>query len=177
LDSPAYHQAADGGYAKSSAIRAVTIPLLKPNGKAFTLNLTKMLYNPDSPCNLLLQNQLRNGGIVLDGFNDMIVHRDSRMLAAVDWCCNIAVVRVDYTKIEQYDINPLSIEITLSNRPIVTYKQMHERMFHAGPDRMILACKRAGIKISAIEAYNYVYELCNLAKACILISYMPSIFS
>jgi hypothetical protein len=54
LDSPAYHQAADDGYAKSSAMGAITIPLLKPDGKAFTLNLTKVLYNPDSPYNLLL---------------------------------------------------------------------------------------------------------------------------
>jgi hypothetical protein len=107
----------------------------------------------------------------------VIVHRDGRVLAAVDWCCNVAVVRVDYTKIEQYDINPLSTEVTLSNRPTVIYKQMHERMFYASPDRMILACKRAGIKIFAIEAYSYVCELCNLAKARILISHMLSIFS
>jgi hypothetical protein len=97
------------------------------------------------------------------------------VLAAINWCCNIAVVPVNYTKIEQYDINPLSIEVTLSNRLIVTYKQMHERMFHAGPDRMILACKKAGIKISAIKAYSYVYESCNFAKARILINYMPFI--
>jgi hypothetical protein len=56
LDSPACHQAADGGCAKSSAMGAVIIPLFKPNSKAFTLNFTKMLYNPDSPYNLLLQN-------------------------------------------------------------------------------------------------------------------------
>jgi hypothetical protein len=177
LNLPACHQAADGGYAKSSAIGAVIIPLFKPDGKAFTLNLTKVLYNPDSPCNLLSQGQLRNGGIVLDGFNDMIVYRDDRVLAAVDWCCNIAVVRIDYTKIEQHDINPLSIEVTFSNRPIVTYKQMHERMFHAGPDRVILACKRARIKIFATKAYSYVCEPCNLAKARILINHMPFIFS
>jgi hypothetical protein len=97
------------------------------------------------------------------------------MLAAINWCCNIAIVRVNYTKIKQHDINPLSIKITLSNRPTVTYKQMHERIFHAGPDRMMLACKRAGIKISAIKAYNYVYESCNFAKARILTSYMPFI--
>jgi hypothetical protein len=42
---------------------------------------------------------------------------------------------------------------------------------------MILACKRAGIKIFAIKVYNYVYEPCNFAKARILISHMPSIFS
>jgi hypothetical protein len=87
------------------------------------------------------------------------------------------MVRVNYTKIEQHDINSLSIKITFSNRPTVTYKQMHERMFHAGPNRMILACKRAGIKISAIKAYSYVYKPCNLAKARILISHMPSISS
>jgi hypothetical protein len=84
LDSPACHQAADDGYAKSSAMGAVTIPLFKPDGKAFTLNLTKVLYNPDSSCNLLSQNQLRNSGVVLDGFNDVIVHRNGRMLAAID---------------------------------------------------------------------------------------------
>jgi hypothetical protein len=50
-------------------------------------------------------------------------------------------------------------------------------MFHAGPDRMILACKKAGIKISAIKAYNYVCEPCNFAKARILTSYMPFISS
>jgi hypothetical protein len=87
------------------------------------------------------------------------------------------VVRVNYTKIEQHNINLLSIEVTLSNRPTVTYKQMHERIFHASPDRVILACKRAEIKISAIEAYNYMCEPCNLAKARILISHMPFIFS
>jgi hypothetical protein len=52
---------------------------------------------------------------------------------------------------------------------------MYERMFYAGPNRMILACKRAGIKISAIKAYNYMYEFCNFAKARILISYMSFI--
>jgi hypothetical protein len=105
----------------------------------------------------------------------VIVHRNSRVLAVINWCCNIAVIRVNYTKIEQHDINPLSTKVTLSNRPIVTYKQMHERMFHADPNRMILACKKAGIKISATKAYNCIYELYNLAKARILISHMPSI--
>jgi hypothetical protein len=107
----------------------------------------------------------------------VIVYRDGRMLAAINWCCNVAMVRVDYTKVEQHDINSLSIEITLSNRPIVTYKQMHERMFHAGPDRMILACKKAGIKIFVIKAYNYMCKFCNFAKARILTSYMLFVFS
>jgi hypothetical protein len=40
---------------------------------------------------------------------------------------------------------------------------------------VILACKRAGIKISATEAYSHVCEACNLAKARILTSHMPSI--
>jgi hypothetical protein len=107
----------------------------------------------------------------------MIVYRDGRVLAVINWCCNIAMVRINYTKVEQHDINPLSTEITLNNRPTVTCKQMHERMFHASPDRMILACKKAGIKISAIKAYSYIYEFCNFAKARILISYMLFIFS
>jgi hypothetical protein len=85
------------------------------------------------------------------------------------------MVRINYTKIEQHDINPLSTKITLSNRPTVTYKQMHERMFHAGPNRMILACKKARIKIFATKAYSYVCKPCNFAKARILISHMPSI--
>jgi hypothetical protein len=54
---------------------------------------------------------------------------------------------------------------------------MHERMFYASPNRMILAYKRAGIKIFAIKAYNYIYKFCNLAKARILTNYMPFILS
>jgi hypothetical protein len=107
----------------------------------------------------------------------VIVHHDGRVLTAVNWCCNIAIIRINYTKIEQHDINPLSTKVTLSNRPTVIYKQMHERMFHAGPNRIILACKRAKIKISATKAYSYTYKPCNLAKTRILTSYMPFIAS
>jgi hypothetical protein len=42
---------------------------------------------------------------------------------------------------------------------------------------MILACKRAKIKIFAIKAYSYICKPCNFAKARILINYMPFISS
>jgi hypothetical protein len=89
----------------------------------------------------------------------------------------MAIIKVDYSKLFDYNEESLATELAFYDRPKVSYRQMHERLFHAGPNRVFLACFRAGIAISSYEAYDYVCNACNFGKVTQFISHVSFIFA
>jgi hypothetical protein len=98
-------------------------------------------------------------------------------VAQVTWINNMATIKVDYNKLFKHNKEPLATELAFYDRPKMSYRQMHERLFHANPNRVLLAYSKTGITISSHEAYNYVCNACNLGKATQLISHIFSIFA
>jgi hypothetical protein len=63
LTNPVTHQIANGIIASSKSMEATSLPFIKPNGKPFQLNLSKVFYSSHAPCNLISLGQLNLNGI------------------------------------------------------------------------------------------------------------------
>jgi hypothetical protein len=96
-------------------------------------------------------------------------------VAQITWINNVATIKVDYNKLSKHNKEPLATELALYDRPKLSYRQMHERLFHANPNRVLLACSKAGIAIFSHEAYDYVCNAYNLGKVTQFISHIPFI--
>ncbi|KAK6062454.1 hypothetical protein SCUP515_13355, partial [Seiridium cupressi] len=155
------------------------IPALRSDGKLTNLTIKKALYSETAPFNMLSDGQLKIDGLVFDGCSDTIVIKKSRLeVAAVTWVNQVAVLKVKDSEVPKSTKSSSVIPYTnfgYTSTPRVTYKQMHERMFHAGPERVLLACKRAGIPVTRKEAYSYSCEACKLGKAHSLVSHIPAV--
>jgi hypothetical protein len=82
LTNPIIYQIANGTTASSKSIKATSLPFIKPNGKPFQLNFSKVFYSPYASCNLIFLGQLNLNGIWYYGkrqaimsFNDFPVLR------------------------------------------------------------------------------------------------------
>jgi hypothetical protein len=102
---------------------------------------------------------------------------DDYPIAQITWVNNVATIKIDYSKLFEHNKEPLATELAFYDRPKVSYRQMHERLFHAGPNRVRLAYSKTKIAISFHEAYNYVCNACNFSKVTQFINYVPFIFA
>jgi hypothetical protein len=63
LTNPVTHQIANRTTASSKFMKATSLPFIKPNGKPFQLNLSKVLYSLHALCNFISFGQLNLDGI------------------------------------------------------------------------------------------------------------------
>ncbi|KJZ70290.1 hypothetical protein HIM_10334 [Hirsutella minnesotensis 3608] len=153
---------ANGGDLRAKAIGTVHIRARRSDRLVTEMNLGRSVYCPNAPINLLSSGQLRADGAIRDGYEDRIIHKESRTeMAMIDWVNNVAVIRS-----ETPPHDPIKRPMLLA----ATYQLMHERLMHALPEIVLKACQEAGIKISAKEAREHHCRICHLAKSTLVVS-------
>ncbi|KAI6777520.1 Gag-Pol poly, partial [Emericellopsis cladophorae] len=109
-----------------------------------TLYLREVNFAAEAAANMLSPGVLRKNGIVMDGIRDALVHKNNgTVLGEYEWKQHIAVLHVDKRQ-PQYNFAALPYNTTTQD---VEYALMHRRLGHASKDRILKACRLAGIRI------------------------------
>lgn len=138
------------------------------------LDLTNVNYCPTAPCNMLSPGVFRKNDLVIDGETDTIaVKATKQKVATFKWRLNVAVLGVRAAQ-PTYNFAALPLK---SIKGTVEYGLMHKMLGHAGPERVLRACQRAGIKIDTKSLKGYHCEACHLAKVDQIVRREPSIKS
>ena len=132
-----------------------------PDETVTTIELSRALYSPNSPVNLISSGAMKKDGVVHDGINDKLIEKETnRELTRIYWNNNIAIVPC-------YAPPSMDIKYNVDQAVLasINFRTMHRRLMHAPKDQVIAACKKAGIKIhGAYEAQNFC-EPCVMGKA------------
>lgn len=123
--------------------------------------LCDVQYAPSACAELLSPGQLRTQGIFMDELSDKLIFKDHTPVASFTWKDHIAVVDV----MTEEEVAFATLPHNTRKEETVEYGLMHQRLGHAGRDRVITACEEAGIKITAGSAKNFNCEACHLGKA------------
>ncbi|KAF4464965.1 Gag-Pol poly, partial [Fusarium albosuccineum] len=136
------------------------------------LTLDSVSYAPQGAANMLSPGMLRRKGIVIDGYKDMLVMKETgEPVSEIFWKKDVAVLK--HKKQDAfYNFATLPLNKTTEK---VEYGIMHRRLAHAGPERVIRACHEAGIRIDTSSLKNFHCETCHLAKADSMINRTPMV--
>ena len=146
LNSPIQFSTSDGGTGESSYMGTVEFQASCSNGTVTTMQVSRTLYCPTSPVNLLSSGAMREDGVVRDGLNDKLIHKvTGHELAKIIWINGVAVLPCEPPPdLEEHK------EIRQAVLASINYRTMHRRLMHASRDVVIQACKKAGIRIHGI---------------------------
>ena len=168
LDQPYLAAASNGGATISREAGEVNFNVRCTDNVHTSAKLHHVVFSKESPVNILSAGQLREDGIVIDGTKDQLVLRaDGRQLGGIHWVKNVAILTIVRPEV---DIEQ-SVKINDLSMPAVDYKTMHKRLMHASVDKVIKACRDAGITINETKARAYHCKWCHLAKSTKVISY------
>jgi hypothetical protein len=148
LSLPLGIPSSNGGDTIATGTGTTTFTALTSTGKMTQFELVNALYSPSAPINMLSVGQLRDNGIVIDGYTDSLCYKSNRQeLALLEWIYRVAFLQV---VLRQLDIGIAPLAYAAIN-----YAIMHRRLMHASPARVLMACKIAGIDINQKEAEGY----------------------
>ena len=132
-----------------------------PEGTITTMELSRVLYCPDSPVNLISSGAMKHEGVIHNGTTDrLIVKETDRELTHIEWVNNVAVVPC-YTP-PGINVNYSIDQAVLAS---INFRTMHRRLMHAPKNQVIVACKKAGIKIHGAHDVHNFCEPCIMGKA------------
>ncbi|KAG6057595.1 hypothetical protein E4U17_001150 [Claviceps sp. LM77 group G4] len=149
--------ASNGQHLKVTGVRTVRLPL----GDGF-LELTNAQFAPQAEVNMISPGLLRRGDVIMDGRNDQLVSADPGLpVNQFKWKSNISTLVL---RDEQTLFNFAAINSTLMTKQ-VEFGLLHKRLVHAGKDRIVKACKNAGIAIDPRSIFDFQCPACLLAEA------------
>ena len=160
LNSPIQFSTSDGGTGESSYMGTVEFKAPCSNGTVTTMQVSRTLYCPTSPVNLLSSGAMREDGVVRDGLNDKLIHKiTGHELAKIVWINGVAVLPCEPPPdLEKHK------EVRQAVLASINYRTMHRRLMHASRDVVIQACKKAGIRIHGAYEKSFC-EPCVMGKA------------
>lgn len=137
---------------RKEAVRKAVIKLTT----SITITLEKAYFCPDSIANLISVGTFRSKGIFIDGANDKLITRD-RTICALTYKHNVITLPVENVK-----PNAL-IALSAANKG-VDYKLLHNRLGHAGKQRILKACELENIIVDKASMEDFHCEACHVAK-------------
>ena len=132
-------------------------------------------YCPGSIANLISMGKLKAQGIIFDGSDDSLKYKKSaKKLFEVSWINGADVSVINLKPPILSGVALAALPVNGPKRQKVDFDLMHKRLMHAGPDRVIKACKEAGINLDLDSLKNYHCEACYLGKSTPVISHTPT---
>jgi len=170
LEEPYSASSANGGRAMAKLKGQVQFKAQRTDGQWSTITIAAV-YNPDSPVNLLSDGTLRKDGLVFDGFSDCYrIKLTKQELFKVTWKSNVRALTVEPPPDLSDDEVDINQDILL---PTISYEKMHRRLLHANVEKVIKACRDAGIPINETKAREFHCKWCYLGKSTKVISRTP----
>jgi Pol polyprotein len=166
LSLPLGISSSNGGDTIATGTGTIAFTALTSTGQRTDFELVNALYSPSAPVNMLSVGQLRDNGIIIDGYTDSLSYKSNRQeIALLEWTHRVAFLRVV----------PSQLTTTPLAYTAIDYATMHRRLMHASAPRVLIACQKAGIDISRKEAENHHCEPCRLGKSTEIVSRRPPI--
>jgi hypothetical protein len=160
MTKPEIFASANGGDVVVSHFGNVKFTLTNSRGCTTEFELGA-LFSPNAPCNMISTGMLRSDGAVVDGFNDKLVIKSTKVeIASLAWVSEVAVL-CNVTK-PTGSILPSFPQPSMAS---VTFDIMHQRLCHANKKAVEKACKEIGISFSAKEIDGHHCDACFLGKA------------
>ncbi|KAG6018798.1 hypothetical protein E4U19_007973 [Claviceps sp. Clav32 group G5] len=139
--------ASNGQHLSVTGVGTVRLPL----GDGF-VELSNAQFAPKAEVNMISPGLLRRGGVLMDGCNDQLVSTATGLpIGKFQWKSNIATLIL---RDEQPPFNFAAITSSSVTKQ-VEFGLLHKRLGHAGKDRIVKACKEAGIAIDPRSLANF----------------------
>ena len=154
--------ASTGGSSSLQRGGTVILPVKRSDGSHVKVVLKNAVFNPDCPCNLVSPGILKElFGVIYDGDTDRLLLRDTRVeVAQLHW-----ENRHPWFDVAAEHLKKPEAFLT------VTMPVMHQRLMHAGVDRIKQVCEEHDITLTGVE--GFFCEACALAKSKQIISTRP----
>ncbi|EAQ82905.1 hypothetical protein CHGG_11081 [Chaetomium globosum CBS 148.51] len=171
LDQPVKVASANGGTSNHALGGVVSLSCERSCGGLTNLTIRNAIYSKDTPLNLVSTGQLRRRGAVFDGLTDRLILKDNpaQEVAQLGWVGDISVFKLNSIPVQSTEVVLVAIQHLAL--PAIDYEVMHRRLMHASMDKVIKACRQAGIKINTRDAGSHRCKWCYLGKSQQLISH------
>ena len=158
-----------GGSSPAMGTGTVYFETVDPENTAKSVVWTKkdVLYVPSLPASLISPWDFENDGVHYDWDSKCIVNGAKTPLSAVVWKGRVTCLDTKDPEEERVTV-PRALTALHGRTPSLLL--MHQRLAHAGRDRVVQACKEAGITFSNKEVKSFHCEDYMLSKSKEVIS-------
>ena len=170
LRNPIKITSATGGLDNLTHGGPVTLKCDRDDGALVNLIINNATFSAKTPMNLVSVGQLRNRGIIFDGYRDVLIHVNSgQVVARIIWVNNVATISLDELPRNCGD-DVVLVAIEKVAMVAIDYVTMHRRLMHVNPEKVIETCEKHGITIDKKEARDHKCHWCHLGKSTRVIS-------